>query len=595
MTTFDAVRRSGGRIGDEPEGGCGWVVGIHFGFPIDFWPKGFYINDMPQDALEARARTMITSALAHWRFFNLSLAAKFRMLFGLAVLLILAIALSMPWSRMERLVEQQSGKQARAISDAFLIFEVHRKYAGFDPLQLRYYFSAEGEQNYPRPTLIKLAGKPSREPVPEDKFTQEAIDHFRSDPTINQLWQIEHNAEGRKIYHYLQPVRATAACLECHQQVVQGEEYRLNELVGAISLTLSSDPTDQMLLWNRIAIIAAVALATVSALGVFYYITHRLILAPVGQLRQASEQVSKGEINTRVKIQTGDEFEELAEAFNQMLDHLEESQEKLRTINKSLDTKLGELAQVNVALHEANRVKSEFLANVSHELRTPLNSIIGFAELLQEHPALKDDAKGSRFAGNIFTSARSLLSLINELLDLAKIEAGRMEIHIEKVCVTDLCENLYHLIKPLADKKQLQLDLRLEDNIPIMTTDGGKLQQILYNLLSNAVKFTPEGGRIAFAAQAVPPGQIRISVSDTGPGIPAEKQEAIFEKFHQVDGSAERGHGGTGLGLAISRELTVMLGGTVTVASKPGEGATFSVTLPVDIPDKPPPMPLVKL
>jgi two-component system, NarL family, sensor histidine kinase BarA len=555
---------------------------------------GLYINEMPQDALEARARTIITSTLAHWRFFNLSLAAKFRMVFGFAVLLILAVALSMPWYRMEKLVEQQNGKQARAIADAFLIFEVHRKYAGLDPLQLRYYFSVEGERNYPRPTLIKLAGKPSRDPVPEDRFTQEALEHFRSDPSLPQAMKIDYDGE-RKVYHYLQPVRATSACLECHHQVVPGEEYRLGELVGAVSLSLPSDPTDQMLLWNRMAIIAAVALATVCAIGVFYYITHRLILAPVGQLRQASERVSKGEINTRVKIQTGDEFEELAEAFNQMLDHLEESHEQLRTINKSLDTKLGELAQVNVALHEANRVKSEFLANVSHELRTPLNSIIGFAELLQEHPALKDDAKGSRFANNIFVSARSLLILINELLDLAKIEAGRMELHAEKVCVTDLCENLFNLIKPLADKKQLQLELNLEDNIPIMTTDGGKLQQILYNLLSNAVKFTPEGGRIMFCAQAVPPEQIRISVSDTGPGIPPDKQEAIFEKFRQVDGSTERNHGGTGLGLAISRELTIMLGGTVTVASKPGEGATFSVTLPIEIPDRHPPMPLIKL
>jgi signal transduction histidine kinase len=550
---------------------------------------------MPQDALEARARTIITSALAHWRFFNLSLAAKFRMLFGLAVLLIIGVALSMPWYRMERLVEQQNGKQARAIADAFLIFEVHRKYSGLSPSQLRYYFSSEGEKNYPRPSLIKIAGRPSRVPLPEDKFTQNAIDLFRSDPNIKQVWQIERDAESRKNYRYIQAVRATTACLECHQQVVPGEEYRLGELVGAVSLTLASDPTDQQLLWNRIAIIAAVALATLCAIGVFYYITHRLILAPISQLRQASEQVSKGELETRVEIQTGDEFEELSEAFNQMLDHLEESHQKLRTINKSLDAKLGELAQVNVALHEANRVKSEFLANVSHELRTPLNSIIGFAELLLDYPALKDDPKTSRFANNIFSAAKSLLAMINELLDLAKIEAGKMELHAEKVSLTDLCENLFNLIKPLADKKQLQFELNLEDNIPLMETDGGKVQQVLYNLLSNAVKFTPDGGKITFFAQAVPPEQVRISVTDTGPGIALDKQDTIFEKFRQVDGSAVRTHGGTGLGLAISKELTQMLGGTITVASKPGEGATFSVTLPINIPDKQVTLPLVKL
>ncbi|MFA5865322.1 MAG: ATP-binding protein [Phycisphaerae bacterium] len=544
--------------------------------------------------MEARLRTTITSALAHWRFFNLSLAAKFRMVFGLAVMLIIGVALSMPWYRMERLVEQQNGKQARAIADAFMIFEVHRKHAGISPEFLRYFFGSEGGHNYPLPTLLKIAGKPSREPISEDKFTQNAIEQFR-DPTLSQVWQMENDSEGRRNYHYLEPIRATASCLECHAQVVPGEEYRLGELVGVVSLTIASDPTDQQLLWNRIAIIAAVALATLCAIGVFYYITHRLILAPIGQLRQASELVSKGQLGTRVEIQTGDEFEELSEAFNQMLDHLEESHQQLHTINKSLDTKLGELAQVNVSLHEANRVKSEFLANVSHELRTPLNSIIGFAELIMEHPALKDDPKTSRFATNIFTSAKSLLSMINEILDLAKIEAGKMELHSEKVSVTDLCENLYNFVKPLADKKQLQFDLNVEDNIPIMDTDGGKLQQILYNLLSNAVKFTSEGGKILFCAQAVPPEQIRISVSDTGPGIEPDKQETIFEKFRQADGSAARAHGGTGLGLAISKELTNMLGGTISLASKPGEGATFSITLPLNIPEKQVSSPLVKL
>jgi len=551
---------------------------------------------MPQDALESRARTIITSTLAHWRFFNLSLAAKFRMLFGLAVLLIIAVALSMPWYRMERLVEEQNGKQARAIADAYVIFEVHRKYTGMLPEALRYYFSSEGGRNYPKPNLIKVAGKPSRELMPEDKFTQEAINLFRSDPSIKQVWKIDKDGpEGQKTYHYIQAVRATSSCLECHQQVVPGEEYRLGELVGAVSLNLANDPTDQQVLWNRFAIIVAVALATLSAIAVFYYITQRLILAPIGQLRRASEQVSNGEINTRVEIQTGDEFEELSEAFNSMLDHIEESHEQLRTANKSLDTKLGELAQVNVTLHEANRVKSEFLANVSHELRTPLNSIIGFAELLQDHPNLKEDAKGTRYAGNIYSSAKSLLGMINELLDLAKIEAGRMEVRSEKVNIADLCENLYNLVKPLADKKQLQLELNLEDDIPIMESDAGKIQQILYNLLSNAVKFTPEGGKVTFFAQAVPPEQVRISVTDTGPGIPLDKQETIFEKFRQVDGSVARDFGGTGLGLAISKELTAMLGGSITVASKPGEGATFSVTLPLTIPDKPFNMPLVKL
>ncbi len=531
--------------------------------------------------MESKIRSALTSALARWRIFNLSLAAKCRLLFGLAVLLIIAVALSMPWYRMEQLVEDQHSKQAQAIADAFLIFDVHRKYTGLAPSQLRYYFSEQQQQGYPRPRLIKLTGKPSEQPQEGDKFTQNAIKLFRDDPSVQRVWRTERTPEGRKIVHYLQAVRVKPACLDCHQQVVPGEQYRLNELVGVISLALSADPTDQQLLWNRASIIAAVALATLCAIAVFYLITHWLVLAPIDQLKQAAEQVSKGDLDVRVKVQTGDEFEDLAETFNQMLDNLAESHEKLEIINKSLDAKLGELSKVNVALNESNRVKSEFIANVSHELRTPLNSIIGFAELILNHPALKDDPKISRYANNILMSARTLLGIINELLDLAKIEAGKMELYIEKVALSDLCENLYNLIKPLADNKQLSFDLSIEEDLPIMDTDPGKLQQILYNLLSNAVKFTPEGGRVVLRAQAVHPEQIRISVSDTGPGIPPEQQEAIFEKFQQADGSIAREYGGTGLGLAIAKELTIILGGTITVASKPGEGATFSITLPI--------------
>jgi signal transduction histidine kinase len=549
---------------------------------------------MPRDLIEAKVRTILTNTLAHWRLFNLSLAAKFRMVFGMAVLLIIGVALSMPWYRMERLVEQQNGKQAQAIADAYLMFEVHRKYTGLSPSQLRYYFSPEGQQNYPIPSLIKLSGKASKNPLPDDEFTQKAIEMFRQNTANKQFSKIEKGAEGQKFYHYIQAVRVTSSCLECHQQVVPGEEYRLGELVGAITFSLPADPTDEQILWNRVSIVAAVALATLCAIGVFYYITQSLILAPIGQLRQASEQVSNGQMNTRVQIQTGDEFEELAEAYNSMLDHLEESHQKLHTINKSLDAKLGELAQVNVGLHEANRLKTEFLANVSHELRTPLNSIIGFAELLMNHPLLKDDQKGARFAANILTSAKSLLAIINDLLDIAKIEAGKMEKHIEKLSIGDLCENLFNLVKPLADKKQLQMFLNVESDIPIMESDPGKIQQILYNLLSNAIKFTPEGGKVTLRAQTVPPEQVRLSVSDTGPGIEEKYQQAIFEKFHQIDGSEVRAHGGTGLGLAISKELTEMLGGVIAVASVPGEGATFSVTLPMKTPDDNTPAAAVK-
>ncbi len=513
----------------------------------------------------------------------------------MAVLLIIGVALSFPWYQMERLVDQLNRKEARAVADAFVKFHVHQQYGGFSPEMVRHFFSSDLTRSYPLPKLIKLAGSKSAEGLSEDESINDAIKLFRQNPNDTYTDWFERDSQNRRVYHYVQALRARKECMECHGAGLQKETFRQDQLVAAVTVELPTDPTDQQLLWNRAAIVVAIVLASLCAIVVFSVITHYLILAPVDHLRQAAEQVASGEFNTRVGILKGDEFEELGRTFNQMLDHIQQSQEKLQTINKSLDTKLGELAEANVALHEANKIKSEFLANVSHELRTPLNSIIGFAELLESSKFVKDDAKAARYLANILTSARSLLMIINELLDLAKIEAGKMSIRIEKLVVADLCENLYHLTKPLADQKHLQVKLSLEDDVPVMETDAGKVQQILYNLLSNAIKFTPDGGEITITVQTVPPEHVRVSVTDTGPGIAEDQQEAIFEQFRQIDGSESREHAGAGLGLAIARELTTMLGGTIGVASKLGQGATFSIALPIKAPSSEVQMPLTKL
>ena len=310
-------------------------------------------------------------------------------------------------------------------------------------------------------------------------------------------------------------------------------------------------------------------------------------ISPVRRLRETAEKVQAGDTAIRSQIRTGDEFEQLAEAFNTMLDRLEQNQEQLRAINESLDLKVGQLAEANVGLFESNRLKSEFLANVSHELRTPLNSIIGFAELLQEIALADDhaDPKRQRYLQNILNSGRSLLEMINELLDMAKIEAGRMELNLEQTSVTDVIEGLVRIMRPQAEASQLELKTVIGARIPVIETDPGKLQQILYNFLSNAIKFTPHGGRITLSADRVTRQDntlgVRLAVADSGPGIPEDMQDVIFEKFRQIDSGHTRQHTGTGLGLAICRELAEMLGAAVSFVSEPGRGATFFVDLPL--------------
>jgi len=337
------------------------------------------------------------------------------------------------------------------------------------------------------------------------------------------------------------------------------------------------------LLRNRLFILTAGFIAGTLAIIVFYLITTRLILQPVRVLQETAEKVAEGDLNIRSDINTGDEFQQLSETFNIMLANLKQSADQLRSINKALDLKLGQLAETNVALYESNRLKSEFLANVSHELRTPLNSILGFADLLKDSLAAGPDSKSARYVNNILTSGRHLLELINDLLDLAKIEAGRMEIRSEQLSMPDLFEGLSSILKPLLEQKDLTLTTGVGTEVPIVRTDPGKLQQILYNFLSNAIKFSPAGEKIELVAQADGAEHVRISVVDHGPGIEAAKQQMIFEKFRQADSGVTRSHSGTGLGLAISKELTALLNGSIGVRSTPGEGATFWIVIPTQI------------
>jgi signal transduction histidine kinase len=229
-------------------------------------------------------------------------------------------------------------------------------------------------------------------------------------------------------------------------------------------------------------------------------------------------------------------------------------------------------------------LKSEFLANVSHELRTPLNSILGFTELLKDQ-VNSNDLKLTRYLQNILSSGNHLLDLINDLLDLAKIEAGKMEVRSEPLSLPDLFEGLVSLLKPLTEAKSLTIAPSVETGVPILHTDPAKLQQVLYNFLSNAIKYSPQGGRIDLAAELDDRDgtTVRLSVSDRGPGIEPEKHSLIFEKFRQLDGGVTRQHGGTGLGLAISKELATLMGGSVGLHSIPGQGATFWITIPLTI------------
>ncbi len=231
-------------------------------------------------------------------------------------------------------------------------------------------------------------------------------------------------------------------------------------------------------------------------------------------------------------------------------------------------------------LEAANRHKDEFLASMSHELRTPLNAVIGFSEVLLERMFGELNEKQEEYLNDILASGRHLLSLINDILDLAKIEAGRMELDLEDFEVAQAIDNAVVLVRERATRKGLLLETALAPGLGAVRGDQRKVKQVLLNLLSNAVKFTPEGGRIEVRAQRLD-GLVEVSVSDTGIGIAGEDQEAVFEEFRQVGTDYAKKHEGTGLGLTLSRKFVELHGGRIAVKSRLGEGSTFTFTLPV--------------
>lgn len=230
------------------------------------------------------------------------------------------------------------------------------------------------------------------------------------------------------------------------------------------------------------------------------------------------------------------------------------------------------------SIKRANALKDQFLANMSHELRTPLNSIIGFAELLKEQFVGPLNEKQLQYVRNILQSGEHLLSIINDILDLSKVEAGMMEIKPEEVHIRDLLESSLAMVKERAAKHRISLSLEVDEGIGTVRTDPTRLKQILFNLLSNAVKFTPDGGSVSVKAKRLN-GEIQISVTDTGIGIPKERMEEIFKPFVQLDSSISRQYEGTGLGLALTRRLVELLGGRIWVESEVGKGSTFHFTI----------------
>ncbi|MEM9646351.1 MAG: ATP-binding protein, partial [Planctomycetota bacterium] len=395
--------------------------------------------------------------------------------------------------------------------------------------------------------------------------------------------------DGRYVLYT--PIWPTETCATCHAPIgernvsISSDDPVLKAAQApfrVMKVTLPNSRTEENSENIRAIIIAMAMLIVAVTLFLLHAIVRYLVLQPLYHLRDVSDAITHGETNQRALIDTEDEFRELADAFNRMLRHMTETQTQIEDVNRELDARVDQFAQLNLQLYEANRLKSDFLANMSHELRTPLNSIIGFSEVLQGIESL--DEKQRRYASNIQKSGRLLLEMINDILDLAKVEAGKMEVKRSEFDLARLVSAQCDMIGALSEDKNISVIQEIPERLPVCYQDPNKLGQILNNLLSNAIKFTPEGGMITIGVE--PQGEhFRLSVRDTGVGIAEEDHDVIFQKFRQskkvLDGEGlTREFAGTGLGLSIVRELAKLLGGEVDFQSELGRGSTFWVILP---------------
>ena len=305
----------------------------------------------------------------------------------------------------------------------------------------------------------------------------------------------------------------------------------------------------------------AVAVASILLALVLGYLISWSLIGPIRRMESRLAAIASGDFSGHVAVSNRDELGALAANINAMND---------------------ELGRLYKELEAASRHKTEFLANMSHELRTPLNAIIGFSQVLREKMFGELNEKQADYLDDILSSGQHLLNLINDILDLSKVEAGRMELQVSVFPLAEVVENSLSMVRERATRQGVALLTHVDPSVGLLDADERKIKQIVFNLLSNAVKFTPDGGQVTLAARTVG-DTVEIAVADTGVGIGAEEQARIFDEFYQVGpGMTQEG---TGLGLALTRRLVELHHGQLRVESAPGEGSTFTVVLPLRQPE----------
>ena len=440
-----------------------------------------------------------------------------------------------------------------------------------------------------------------------DEFEADLVEKFRAQPDLVKLTGYR-TLSGVGQFFTARPLKVTAAsCLQCHStpeaapksQIASfgaehGFGWQLGDIVAAQTLYV---PSDEVFAKGNQYLILTMGIF-VSIFATLSLLINRLlkqrVIRPVKQLTTIAQTLTAGTV-TAEKVEAfyspsihrvarrADEPGQLARAFQHMAQEVAAREQNLaqavdrRTAQLAESMKMAQVASAQAK--EASQAKSQFLANMSHELRTPLNAIIGYSEMLTEEITDRGTPEWGLDIQKIHGAGKHLLDLINNILDLSKVEAGKMELFLETFEIAPLLAEVIDTLRPLANKNNNRLELICSDQIGSMRADMTKLRQSLLNLLSNASKFT-KNGTITLAVDQTKSGQITFAVSDTGIGMTPAQQAKLFQSFTQADASTTRQYGGTGLGLVITQQFCDLMGGSIQVESEPNRGTTFTIRLP---------------
>ena len=463
--------------------------------------------------------------------------------------------------------------------------------------------------NENRDPLIKRAFQPNIM-IPE---RQQSKRHYRSESTYEYEY-VDHE-DGRQFIEIIYPVSSVTSKFSPDFYLDGDTGDVTSQTIGYIQLGLTQDSLENRL--NQFVVsISLFAVGLAALAGILSFLVTNRIVSPIKRLATVADGISQGNLDHTIEIKTNDEVSHLGHAFTQMLERLREYRSEVESYQKTLEDKVQQrTAELQKATEQAfvmaqeaeaaNQAKSAFLANMSHELRTPLNAVIGFSEVLLDghFGALNETQK--EYQNDILASGRHLLFLIQDILDISKVESGTLDLDVSEFDVRELLNGSIRMFKEKVMKHAIQLSVSTDGVPESVVADERKVKQILFNLVSNAIKFTHDGGSVSVAAEVIDRGwledklpdnfrddvrsslqdrggkYIKISVADTGTGIERDSQKRIFEPFQQEDTSISRNYGGTGLGLSLCKKFVELHKGVIWVESRVNEGSTFSFVIPL--------------